>query len=288
MVDKNQFGCGRGNELCCINVNKIFDSARDKECLEDLRVYLNGEAQEMLDHSSSVRAKNVEVIATNIHLENVPFNRGFYQVNVRFFFCVTLEACVFNGMVKELQGLAVHDKKIILFGSEKNVSVFTSDPEQNTFCPSYDELKCNSQSTLPVAVVEVAQPMCLDAKIVERHRPFGNCCCGVDSVPDNVVEKFGTPFVDGIGNNRLFVTIGMFTVVRLERPVQLLVQANGYCIPDKDSTPANCHNDPCDIFGKLNFPFGEFFPYALNPNGENRDGDGGCREVKKDHSCGGR
>jgi len=27
------FGCGKSDSLCCITANKVFDSARDKDCL---------------------------------------------------------------------------------------------------------------------------------------------------------------------------------------------------------------------------------------------------------------
>ncbi len=37
--------CNKPRALCCVSVNKIFDSVRDKDCLEDLRVYLCDIAQ---------------------------------------------------------------------------------------------------------------------------------------------------------------------------------------------------------------------------------------------------
>ncbi|HPE95509.1 MAG TPA: hypothetical protein PLT66_05535, partial [Bacillota bacterium] len=160
------------------------------------------------------------------------------------------------------RGIAVCDKRIILFGGEKNVSIFTSDPDRNTFCPHIEEIDCSAQSTLPVAVIEAAAPICLDAKIIERSRPFGTCCCAPDAIPETVSARFGGQFVDGHGTNRLFVTIGMFTVVRLERPVQLLIPSCSYCLPDKDSKPAGCGNDPCSVFSQLGFPMNEFFPFS--------------------------
>ena len=39
---------GRPDQLCCVSVNKVFDSARDKDCLEDLRVHLSDFAQEIV------------------------------------------------------------------------------------------------------------------------------------------------------------------------------------------------------------------------------------------------
>ncbi|HBL83503.1 MAG: hypothetical protein A2Y17_10725 [Clostridiales bacterium GWF2_38_85] len=280
MVDRNIAGCGNkpsGETLSAINVNKIFDSAKDKDCLEDLRVYLCPSAQDIVDHSSNIRVKDVEVITTNISMEEVPFNRGYYQVLIRFFFCITCEACVANANIKVIQGLCVYDKKVLLFGSEKNVSIFTSNPNEDNFCPNHLDLGCNSQSTLPTVVVEVAEPIALDIKLVERCRPFGNCCCNADAIPDGIRDRFGdTNFVDGAGINQLYVTIGMFTVIRMERPVSLLVPSCLLTLPDRDCTPAISPSDPCKIFSKMCFPVGEFFPFSEEP--QPPAPSGGCKD----------
>lgn len=264
MIERNQPAhspCGKPCEpQCCLTVRKVFDSARDKDCLEDLRVHLCDCAQEIVDRASAVRCKNVEVIDTNINLETVPFNRGFYQVTVRYYFCVTLECCLCSGKSQEVKGLCAYDKKIILFGSEKNVSVFTSDPANNSFCQSPD-LFCKEQPKLPTVVVEVADPICLDTKLIERVRPFGHCCMSVDAIPDNVRDRFEGNFAEGFGSHRVYVTIGMFSVVRMEREVQIIIPSCNYCLPDKESTPCG-NTDPCSTFGKMNFPITEFYPYV--------------------------
>ncbi len=263
--------CGKPSDpMCCISVNKIFDSARDKDCLEDIRVQFCDCWQDTIDHANAVRCKNVEVIDTNISLEAVPFNRGFYQVIIRFYFCVTLECCLCNGKSQEITGLAAYDKKIILYGSEKNVTVFTSDPRHNSFCPTPKDLECSTEPTLPTVSVEVAQPVALDVKTVDRCRPFGNCCLTADSIPESVCCRFEGNFTDGIGAKRVYVTIGMFSVIRMERPVQLMLPACNFCLPEKESTPQG-DTDPCSVFGKMGFPYGEFYPYAEPP----RD-DRGC------------
>ena len=61
MVERNQpmhSPCGKPNDPgCCVSVNKIFDSARDKDCLEDLRVHLCDCSQEILDRAGAVRVR---------------------------------------------------------------------------------------------------------------------------------------------------------------------------------------------------------------------------------------
>ena len=283
MVERNGplgGSCGRAEQLCCISVNKVFDSARDKDCLEDVRVQLSDIAQEVVDRSTAVRCKNVDVINTNISIESVPFNRGFYQVTVRYYFCVTLECCVGGGRVQEVKGLCAFDKKIILFGSEKNVSVFRSDPEENSFCVDESSLRCDSAPTLPTVVVEVADPIALDTKLVERTRKFGNCCMCIEAIPEPVRSYFDGVFVDGVGVNNVYCTIGLFSVIRMERKVQLVLPACNFCLPDKDSRPIN-NDDPCSIFGKMQFPLAEFYPYAEDQIAADRRierQDGGTRQ----------
>ena len=254
--------CGKPSDpLCCISVNKIFDSAKDKDCLEDIKVHFCECFQEIIDRSTAIRCKDVEVINTHISLEPIPFNKGFFQVIIRFFFCVTLECCLCMGKSEFVKGLAVFDKKIILFGSENNVSV----------CPPVKDLKCKTEPTLPTVTVEVADPVCLDVKVKERCHPFGNCCISADAIPDDIREYFDGNFTDDIGSKKVFVTIGMFTIIRMERLVQLVLPACNFCLPEKESTPHGC-TDPCSVFGKMPFPFGEFFPYADHPREDPRPG----------------
>ena len=45
-------------EAVCINTRKIFDSCRDKDCVDDLRVYPTLSSQSYIENALSVRAKN--------------------------------------------------------------------------------------------------------------------------------------------------------------------------------------------------------------------------------------
>lgn len=254
--------CGRSDQLCCVTVNKIFDSAKDKDCLEDLRVHLCDHAQEVVDHATAVRCTDVTILQTNITLDTVPFNRGFYQVTIRFFFCVALECCMCGGRSQCVKGLCAFDKKVILYGSEKNVSIFHSDPENDGFCLDPDTIHCNRDPILPTVTIEAATPICLDVKVWDRTRPFGHSCMNADTIPERVRGYFDGEFNDGIGVNNIYVSVGLFTVTRMERPVQLVIPAKAFYLPDKDSTPASDSSDPCSVFGKLDFPLCEFYPYA--------------------------
>ena len=59
------------------------------------------------------------------------------------------------------------------------------------------------------------------------------------------------------------MTLGQFSIVRLERDSQILIPVFDYCMPEKDcscGTGCSCTEDPCAIFRNISFPVGEFFP----------------------------
>ena len=59
----------------------------------------------------------------------------------------------------------------------------------------------------------------------------------------------------------MYVTLGQFSIVRLERDSQLLVPVYDYCMPEKEcSCGTGGGEDPCGIFRNICFPVGEFFP----------------------------
>ena len=263
MVERNN-SCVRQSEQVCISVNRIFDSARDKDCLEDLKVQFTDTVQDVIDHATAVRTKCVDVISTSITVEEIPFNCGFYHVTVRYYFCVKLEVCVGNGRSIEVEGVAAYDKKIILFGSEKDVSVFKSDPANNDFCTNPDCMGCHTECALPTVVVEVAHPISLDTKLVEKCRPFGHCCLPCDCIPQIIRQRFNGCFKEGLGTQSVYVSLGVFSVIRMERQVQLMIPAAQLVLPERDSTPV-ANGDPCSIFEKMCFPCDSFMPVS-DPN----------------------
>ena len=52
-----------------IHTRKITDSCRDKDCIEDLRVYLTKGSQCILDNASSVRVRCAELLYAYIDVE---------------------------------------------------------------------------------------------------------------------------------------------------------------------------------------------------------------------------
>lgn len=138
-------------EAVCVHTDKIYDSCRDKDCLENVRVYLTSCGQDIVDRAINVKCTKAEVIWVFTDIEAVPFNRGFYSVDLKYFFKVTLAVFTGVGRPTEVEGLATFDKKVILFGSEGNAKVFESKYKEDAFDPQLWR-----KTNMPHAVVEVA------------------------------------------------------------------------------------------------------------------------------------
>ena len=91
------------------------------------------------------------------------------------------------------------------------------------------------------------------------------------NVPGEVQAMFGDELVLGGDKQRLHVTLGQFSIIRLERPAQIIVPVLDYAIPTKEccSDPGGCAEDPCALFDKVPFP-----AEAFTPTGG--DGPGDC------------
>ena len=49
-----------------IHTRKITDSCRDKDCIEDLRVYLTATSQTVLNSASGAKVRSAELLYTDI------------------------------------------------------------------------------------------------------------------------------------------------------------------------------------------------------------------------------
>ena len=113
-------------ESVCIHTKKIMDSCRDKDCVDCVRVYPTRSSQEVLDRAMSVKAGCAQLLCAYIDVEPVSFNRGYYTVDVRYYYRITADAFLGAGRPVEVCGLAVFDKRVILYGGESGAKVFSS------------------------------------------------------------------------------------------------------------------------------------------------------------------
>lgn len=269
MADKTN-GCGTGSLSCrnsnvecgtCICTDKIFDAVKIKECLEDLKVYLTASGQDAVDRANNIRAKSAEILKACISVSEVAFNRGYYSVSIRYYFRITFEACIPGGRAAEFSGIAVYDKNLVLYGGEGGVSMFTSDVGGESFCECTNIL--DGTVNTPKAVLEVAAPVVLDVKVAEKSYNYGCCCCCCEQIPEYITNCINGELTDDEGTKNLYITLGIFSIVRMQRPACLMIHASDYCIPDKDSgTLGDTETSPCDIFNNMCFPVAEFCPPA--------------------------
>lgn len=222
-------------EAVCIDAMRVFDSCSSQECLEDLEFSFDCCDQELINCAAYIKSKCIEVVGVTFAIDPVPFNSGFYTVDVTYNFKAEVE--VYSPEKKPpviVYGKASFSKKVILFGSDGNTQRFVSDerPVCNSMSRTSGCASCCDKSTLPTAAVSIVEPMCLDAKLVN---------CG--------------------DSKKVLITIGIFAIVQLERPVSVMIPAFDYCIPEKECSTNS--DSPCELFDKIQFPTSEFFPRSL-------------------------
>lgn len=107
-------------------------------------------------------------------------------------------------------------------------------------------------------MVEVLDPMVLGSKVKDV------CDCGCSEccqIPGSIRGMFDEELVLSGERKRLYVTLGQFSIIRLERDAQLIVPVLDYSIPTKDCCDAiGCTEDPCEMFSRIPFPAGQFAP----------------------------
>ena len=266
------FGSGGGGETVCIDTLRVLDSCRDRDCYENVRVFLSDYGQEIIEHTTAVRANRARILWTYVGVDPIRFNQGFYQVTVRFYIKVDLEACMGIGRNQEFSGIAVVEKRVVLYGSTGNVSIYRSDP---SIGPCDLGNTDNYSGNVPTAVVEVVDPVLLAVRVAE---PTCNCCtcCCCNEIPAGVASAISGSLNDRDNGNKLLVSLGIFSVIRIERPAQYLINATDYCVPDKECI-GNEQGDPCSLFRQMAFPVSEFCPPSLSErNGEGVQNSGGC------------
>ena len=247
----------RPEDLRCalaIHTQKITDSCRDKDCIEDLRVYLTRESQAVLDTAAAAKVRSAELIYTAIDVSPVAFHRNHYTIDLTFFYKVIADAAVGPCRPAAVCGLAMFSKRAVLCGENSGAHIFRSDRPGNT------------GDTLPTAVVEVLDPMVLGSRVC----PVQVCEPCSLTIPTDVQGMFADDLVLGGDKQRLFVTLGQFSIIRLERPAQLIVPVLDYAIPTKEccSDPVGCAEDPCALFDKVPFPAQAFTPTGCDKPGD--------------------
>ena len=133
-----------------IHTRKITDSCRDKDCIEDLRVYLTKGSQALLDASANAKVRCAELLYTYIDVEPVAFDRNHYCIDVTFYYRVLADATIGAARPAALYGLAVFTKRAVLCGEDSAAHIFRSDTR---LCAADGATRYRANA--PTAVVEV-------------------------------------------------------------------------------------------------------------------------------------
>ena len=232
-----------------------------------------------MNNCCSLKLKEVEVENVYMDVEPIPFNKGFYTVDITFFFQATFEAQMPGMSCTTLTGVTTFTRKMILYGSEGNVKVFCSD--QNG---------ANQNGGMPKVCLQVSAPVALGCRIVDCSTSCNTgcgCCnpcnpcnpcgcnpssCGPCDCQTDCAPSCGCSSTPCSPQRQVLITIGIFIIVQMERRVQMLMPAYDFCIPTKEpETPTT--GDPCELFKKIKFPTDSFFP----PN---------ASEIGKENPCG--
>lgn len=291
-------GCGRegARETVCMETGRILDACRDRDCYENVRVFLTEMGQDIIQSTGQVRVKECCIAWTYIGIDPIQFNRGFYAINIRFYVKLVFEACVCGNRTQEFDGIAMLEKQVVLYGGESNVSVFRSSSDGSSFCAQPEP--CYKERSVPTAVVEAVDPIVLNSRVLDPCDPAcvldgragdipasiaaclsGPLACDAgchDTCNDGCVPAPGCCPIPGTRAPRagriLVVSLGIFSLVRVVRPAQYLVSAAEFVIPDKECV-SDTAGDPCALFRTMAFPVNEFTPQSapLPPSVTGRD-----------------
>lgn len=225
-----------------VKLDRVFDSCSDKDCITNLQVMLEG--GELPPQYTSVKTRCVSIDNICMSVEPIPFNRGYYTVDITYTFGVELlcytRSCDAPTMMR---GMASASKSVILYGSESNTKTFFSSGARVG-----DTNGCCEVVNLPTASCQCVDPIALETRI-----------CVLPPVPPLPVPDGEQSFPPSVPRRTVVLTLGVFSVVELTRPVTMTVAAYPYQVPTKTCSAENT-DSPCEVFSRLNFPTEEFAP----------------------------
>ena len=239
-------------EAASVHTTLIEDACIDKDCIEDLRVYLTVDSQTALNGAVSGRAVSGELLHVQAAVKPISFHRGHYAIDLTFYY--RIEGEITSGQVRPvpIEGLSVFSKRVVLRGASSAAKTFTSSRAQ------FDPDRYYA-AALPEAVIEAVDPIVLASHVAdaggEEQDPVEV------ELPQAILDQFDAPLVLDGARRQLFVTLGQFSTVRLERSAQLLLPVFDSYVPDKaGSEEAGEEAAPCEQFSRVEFPVDVFYP----------------------------
>ncbi len=254
-MPENTFDTQQGVEArspVCIHTQQVTDACLDKDCIEDLRVWLTACSQAAVNTASTVKIRCAELLYADVDTQALAYKKGWYAVDITFYYRISGDAITGALRPTSILGLAIFTKRVVLYGGKSKAKIFTSEIDLRS---SEDLLGCD----VPTAVLEALDPMVLSSKIKEVCQC--KCESDVTEIPSVIAESFGEELALSGESKRLYVTIGQFSTVRLERGTQISVAVCEYCTPSRTCCDEECcEEDPCELFSRIDFPMQAFFP----------------------------
>lgn len=232
----------------CIIALKVYDFCRQQDCLTS--DVLGPARAECFTHLGNKTIQEGDIIeppsnAATVSIENLrvkkvivsdkepnPFRNGFWDITLKYVFVYTLVFREADGtIIGRVHANSIFTKKVTLFGSiGTEISIST-----DLF--SHNGSSCSELNSDPFVLVE-SKAISLGAEI-----RFRQCCgCGDDALEPSDVN----------------ITIGLFTIIKLFRLVNLSVLSRGFCIPQECEEVSALN--PCEFFDSLDFPMDIFAP----------------------------
>lgn len=239
-------------EAVSVHTNRIEDACIDKDCIEDLRVYLTTGSQAALDGAVSGRAVGGELLHVQTAVKPISFNPGHFAIDLTYYFRISGEVMAGQVRPTPIEGLSVFNKRVVLCGSSSAAKTFRSSSPQ--FDPD-----AYYASGLPEAIVEAVDPIVLASQVLDSGADEPDQT-EVD-LPQSILDQFDEALVMQGARRQLYVTLGQFTTVRLEQGAQLLIPVFESYVPDKECSDEQGEaEEPCEQFSRVEFPVDVFYP----------------------------
>lgn len=231
----------------CIIALKVYDFCRQQDCLTcdalgparaecfthlGNRTIQEGDVIDPPSNAATVSVENLRVKKVIVaDKEPNPFKNGFWDITLKYVFVYRLVFRESDGVViGNVCANSIFTKKVTLFGSiGTEISISTDLLSGHG--------SCSELNSDPFVLVE-SKAIALSADIRNQR------CCALDNESEPRRE--------------VCVTIGLFTIIKLFRLVNLSVLSRGFCIPEEceEVSPLNA----CEFFDSLDFPMDIFAP----------------------------
>ncbi|MDF2882045.1 MAG: hypothetical protein K0R54_2602 [Clostridiaceae bacterium] len=204
----------------CIFAYRIYDSCRQQDCL--ILPVLNINGTPYSDHVPITFSNALTVTPEIKDIRPNNIKEGYFDIDIEYTFDYNVRGASAAAGPKK----SIFTKTVTLFGSKSSdVTIATNFPDYRNGT-AFEQLSQN----VPYVIVEASVNFL----------------------------KFESVPIAGSADRNFLITLGLFTMIKISRPVNLIVKSTGFCKPEKCVDPSD---DVCDFFeNDVKFPFDIFNP----------------------------